>query len=113
MDTDGADGDVDDDFNEPDIDLDIPERAELARLVCKQPEDLSDDELLERRIQFGECIVALISKRETVRRDIIAQRRGGGFLLSRRRRRILQRRAGPPASTTWTPPSPPPSLQRR
>ena len=72
--TDDAGSDLNDDFNEPDIDLDIPERAKLARLVCKQPENLSDDELLERRIQFGECMVALMSKRETVRRDIIAQR---------------------------------------
>ena len=73
-DTDDVGSDLDDDFNEPDIDLDIPERAELAKLVCKQPEDLSENELLERRIQFGECMVALMSERETVRRDIIAQR---------------------------------------
>lgn len=76
MDTGGADGDVDDDFDEPDIDLDIQERAELAKLVCKQPDDLRDDELLERRIQMEECMAALMSKRETVRRDIIAQRGG-------------------------------------
>jgi len=79
-------GDVDDDDDddmsedhrdfaqEPEINLNIPERAELARLACKQPEDLSDEELMERRIQFGEGIVALMSKRETVRRDIIVQR---------------------------------------
>lgn len=74
LDMDDSDDDLDDDFHEPDIDLDIPERAELAQLVCKQPEDLSDDELTQRRIRFGECMVALMSKRETVRRDIIAQR---------------------------------------
>ncbi|KAF9269965.1 hypothetical protein L218DRAFT_4953 [Marasmius fiardii PR-910] len=62
------------DFNEPDIDLDIPERSELARLLCKQPENLSLDELQERRIQAGECMVALSTKRETVRREVLTQR---------------------------------------
>ena len=66
--------DLDDDVHEPNIDLDIPERAELAQLVYKQPEDLSDDELTQRRIGFGKCMVALVSKRETVRGDVVAQR---------------------------------------
>lgn len=51
----------DDDFHEPDIDLEIPERAKLARLVYNQPENLSNNELMEHRVRFGECIVALIS----------------------------------------------------
>lgn len=62
LDMDDPDDDLDDDLHEPDIDLDIPERAELAQLVCKQPEDLSDDELTHRRIRFGQCMVALMSK---------------------------------------------------
>lgn len=50
MDMDDSDDDLDDDFHKPDI----PERAELAQLVNIQPEDLSDDELTQRRIRFGE-----------------------------------------------------------
>ncbi|WVO16389.1 hypothetical protein L204_104064 [Cryptococcus depauperatus] len=78
---DGQDGKKDGDFSDedscdsgrPDLDIDIPERRELARLLCHQPDTLTYDELLERRIQAGECMVALSSKRETVRRDVIAQ----------------------------------------
>nr|ODN82566.1 hypothetical protein L203_05375 [Cryptococcus depauperatus CBS 7841] len=71
------DGDFSDedscDSGRPDLDIDIPERRELARLLCHQPDTLTYDELLERRIQAGECMVALSSKRETARRDVIAQ----------------------------------------
>ncbi|WVN88141.1 uncharacterized protein L203_103342 [Cryptococcus depauperatus CBS 7841] len=78
---DGQDGKKDGDFSDedscdsgrPDLDIDIPERRELARLLCHQPDTLTYDELLERRIQAGECMVALSSKRETARRDVIAQ----------------------------------------
>ncbi|KAL8745629.1 MAG: hypothetical protein Q9190_002260 [Brigantiaea leucoxantha] len=74
LDMDDFDDDFDDDFHGPDIHLDIPERAELAQSVCKPPEDLSDDELTQRRIRFKEYMVAPTSKQETVRRDGVAPR---------------------------------------
>ena len=48
----------------------MPERAQLAEILCHQPEDLSFTELLELRIQTAELMVALCDKRETVKREI-------------------------------------------
>jgi hypothetical protein len=46
---------------------DIPERAQLAEILCNQPEDLSPIELLELRIQATELMVALYGKQETAK----------------------------------------------
>jgi hypothetical protein len=69
-------GDLEDDDWEIEavIDLQIPERAELARIQCNQLEDLSSAQLLELRIRASELTVALCRKRETVKRDVIRRR---------------------------------------
>jgi hypothetical protein len=69
-----ADGEEEEEYVEPAIDLQIPERAELAEILCNQAEDLSSTELLELRIRAGELMHILCDKRETVRRDRIRHR---------------------------------------
>ena len=56
-------------YAEPVIDLAIPERAQLAELLCYQPKKLSDVEILQRRIEVVDLYVALSGKRETVKRN--------------------------------------------
>jgi hypothetical protein len=70
----GEDGEEDEEYAEPVIDLQIPERAQLAEILCNQPEDLSHEELSSLRIQAAELWVALCGKRETVKRDRIRRR---------------------------------------
>ena len=50
----GEAGEADEDYTAPTVDLRIPERAELARLLCGQPVDLSDEEIRERRIRVAD-----------------------------------------------------------
>ena len=64
---DGIDDNYDDDSDEaacgePEIVLDIPERARLAVLLCKQSDKMDDAELLLLRIEVGELMVALTKK---------------------------------------------------
>ena len=66
--------DEEEEYVEPTVDLQIPERAQLAEILCSQPDDLSSTELLELRIQAVEVMVALCDKRETVKRDCIRRR---------------------------------------
>ncbi|KAK4101194.1 hypothetical protein N658DRAFT_496494 [Parathielavia hyrcaniae] len=61
-------------YAEPAVDLQIPERAMLAEILCNQPANLSSEELLELRIQAAELMVSLCDKRETRKRDRIRQR---------------------------------------
>ncbi|GAB1320942.1 hypothetical protein MFIFM68171_11152 [Madurella fahalii] len=61
-------------YAEPAIDLHIPERAQLAEILCSQPDNLTSAELLELRIQAAEIMVALYGKRETVKRNCIRRR---------------------------------------
>ncbi|RYP48545.1 hypothetical protein DL768_005584 [Monosporascus sp. mg162] len=61
-------------YVEPAVDLHIPERAELAEILCNQPEGLSSAAFLALRIQAGELMFILCNKRETVKRDRIRQR---------------------------------------
>ena len=68
-----ADG-QEEEYVEPVIDLQIAERAQLAEILCNQPDDLSSSELLELRIQAAELMVALCGKRETVKRNRIRRR---------------------------------------
>ena len=69
-----ADGQEEEEYVEPSIDLHISERAQLAEILCNQPDNLSSTELLELRIQAAELMVALCGKRETVKRNRIRRR---------------------------------------
>jgi hypothetical protein len=69
-----ANGEEEQEYVEPGVDLHIPERAELAEILCNQPEGLSSNALLALRIQAGELMSILCNKRETVKRDRIRQR---------------------------------------
>ncbi|KAH6981556.1 hypothetical protein BKA56DRAFT_672369 [Ilyonectria sp. MPI-CAGE-AT-0026] len=69
-----ARGEPDEEYIEPAIELNIPERAKLADLICKQPADFTQDEMLQKRIQAIDLIVALYSKRETSKRRRIGPR---------------------------------------
>jgi hypothetical protein len=61
-------------YIEPIIDLHIPERAQLAEILCNQPDDLSSAELLELRIQAAELMIVLCNRRETVKRNRIRRK---------------------------------------
>lgn len=65
-----ANGEEEEGYVDPTIDLHIPERAQLAKILCYQPEDWSS----ELRIQAAELMVTLCNKRETVKRDCIRRR---------------------------------------
>ena len=54
-----ANGEEEEQYIEPAIDLHIPERAQLADIAGNQPEDLIPTELLELPIQVAELMVAL------------------------------------------------------
>ncbi|KAK4116055.1 FluG domain-containing protein [Canariomyces notabilis] len=70
-----ANGDEEEDeYVEPAIDLHIPERAQLAKILCSQPDNLTSAELLELRIKAAELMVTLCSKRETVKRNRVQSR---------------------------------------
>jgi hypothetical protein len=66
-----AKGEEEEEYIEPDIDVHIPERARLASILCHQPDGLTDDQLLERRIEAVQLMVDLCDKRETVKRQRI------------------------------------------
>jgi hypothetical protein len=68
-----ARGEEEEEYVEPDIDLQIPERVQLAEILCHQPQDLSAAALLERRIRVAELMVALCDKRETARCRVTRQ----------------------------------------
>ncbi|KAL8310446.1 hypothetical protein RB597_010330 [Gaeumannomyces tritici] len=68
-------GEVEEEYEEPKVELDIPERARLAEIWCDQPNNWSDDEILRHRIEAIDLMVSLCNKRETRRRDHIRQRR--------------------------------------
>ncbi|RYO79482.1 hypothetical protein DL762_008140 [Monosporascus cannonballus] len=67
-------GEEEEEYAEPVINVTIPERARLAEIVCHQPDDLTEDEIFQRRIEAINLIVALCDKRETVKRDRIQRR---------------------------------------
>ncbi|KAM0271864.1 hypothetical protein ACHAQH_008964 [Verticillium albo-atrum] len=69
-----ARGEEEEEYTEPAIDLDIPERARLAEILCKQPKDLSETEIHQLRIEAIDTMVALCDRRETVKRDHIRNR---------------------------------------
>ncbi|KAK3933883.1 FluG domain-containing protein [Diplogelasinospora grovesii] len=69
-----ANGEEEQEYVEPAVVLRVPERAELAQILCKQPEGLSSTALLALRIRAGELMSILCGKRETVKRERIRQR---------------------------------------
>lgn len=60
-----ARGDDEEEFEEPSIDVAIPERARLADIFCHQPIGLSEEEILTLRIEAIDLMVSLCDKRET------------------------------------------------
>jgi hypothetical protein len=69
-----ARGEEEEEYAEPDINVTIPERAALAKIFCRQPDDLTEDQIFERKIEAVNLMVALCDKRETAKRDRIQQR---------------------------------------
>ncbi|KAL2193188.1 FluG domain-containing protein [Corynascus similis CBS 632.67] len=61
-------------YLEPAIDLQIPEWAQLAEILCKQAQDLSPEKFHELRIQAAELMVSLCDRRETKKRDAVRRR---------------------------------------
>jgi hypothetical protein len=58
---------------EPVIDVYIPERARLANILFHKPDGLTEDEVLARRVEAIQLMVALCDKRETVKRHRVQQ----------------------------------------
>jgi hypothetical protein len=56
--------------NKPPRDLQLPERAALARLLCDQPDDFSPEGLHQRRIEVGRNMVRLGRLQERVRAEV-------------------------------------------
>ncbi|KAI0526175.1 FluG domain-containing protein [Xylaria bambusicola] len=69
-----ARGEEEEEYVEPAVNVPIPERAKLAKILCHQPDDLTEDAILQQRIEVIDLIVALCDKRETVKRDRIQHR---------------------------------------
>ncbi|KAH7201205.1 hypothetical protein DER44DRAFT_841713 [Fusarium oxysporum] len=63
-----ARGEEEEEYTEPVIDVHIPERDRLANILCHQPDGLTEDQVLEQRIEAIQLMVALCNKRETVKR---------------------------------------------
>ncbi|CAJ2509961.1 Uu.00g058610.m01.CDS01 [Anthostomella pinea] len=59
-------GQEEDEYIEPKLDLDIPERAQLAELLCHQPEHWSEEQISKARVEVIDLYAALCKKKETV-----------------------------------------------
>ncbi|KAJ9419892.1 hypothetical protein FOXG_15582 [Fusarium oxysporum f. sp. lycopersici 4287] len=68
-----ARGEEEEEYIEPTIDVHIPERNRLANILCHQPDSLTEGQILERRIEAIQLMVALCDKRETAKRRYIQQ----------------------------------------
>lgn len=66
-----ARGEAPDEYAEPAIDIQIPERARLAKILCHQPDSWTDEEIWQRRIEAIGLMVALCDRRETVKSQCI------------------------------------------
>lgn len=53
---------------ESSINLDIPERARLAEIWCDQPDDWTDEETYQQRVEAIDLMASLCNKRETAKR---------------------------------------------
>ena len=69
-----ARGEEEEEYSEPAINVTIPERARLAEIFCHQPDNLTEDQIFELKIEVVDLMAALCDKRETARRDRIQQR---------------------------------------
>ncbi|KAK2051231.1 FluG domain-containing protein [Colletotrichum caudatum] len=69
-----AHGEQEEEYTEPVIDLQIPERARLAQIFCHQPANCSYDQLVELWIESINLMVTLCDRKETVRRSRISTR---------------------------------------
>lgn len=67
-------------YMRPAINLQIPERAELAVVLIDQPDNLSSEELNKRRIQAAELMTALNQKREAPNRRRIQKTEHAGLV---------------------------------
>jgi hypothetical protein len=56
-------------YMEPAIDLIIPERAQIAEILCRQSRNFSDKEIFQKRIEVVNLYLALCGKKETVKRS--------------------------------------------
>jgi hypothetical protein len=63
-----ARGELEGEYSEPTISLAIPERARLAEILCCQSNECTDEELLQRRIEAINLMVALSDKKEPGRK---------------------------------------------
>ena len=85
---------VEEEYVPPDINLQIPERAQLAHILRNQPSDLSDEAINELRIEVAALSSKLCKKREKPR-------------LGHRKQQPLQT-----ASVQWSEPEPFPLLMK-
>ncbi|KAI3339677.1 FluG domain-containing protein [Ustulina deusta] len=69
-----ARGEEEEEYVEPAINVPIPGRAKLAEILCHQPDDVTEDAILQQRIEVIDLMVDLCDKRETVKRDRIQHR---------------------------------------
>jgi hypothetical protein len=60
-----ARGEVEEQYEEPVIDLIVPERARLAEILCFQSKDLTEEQISRLRIEVVDLMVALCDKRDT------------------------------------------------
>ncbi|KAL8377037.1 hypothetical protein RB595_007934 [Gaeumannomyces hyphopodioides] len=56
---------TEEDYTQPTINLHIPERAELAEIICNQPKDLDPEQHSNLRIRAIELMAALCDKRQS------------------------------------------------
>ncbi|EXK24911.1 hypothetical protein FOMG_18401 [Fusarium oxysporum f. sp. melonis 26406] len=68
-----ARGEEEEEYTELVIDVHIPERARLADVLCHQPHSLTEDQVLERRVEAIQLMVALCGKRETAKPHRVQQ----------------------------------------
>lgn len=59
-----ARGDVEPEYEEPAMQTAIAERARLAEIFCCQPDNWTNEEILQRRIEVVELMVAFCNKKE-------------------------------------------------
>jgi hypothetical protein len=64
-----ARGEEMEEYTEPAIDLVIPERAQVAEILCYQPKGLTIDEIFQKRIEVVDLYVILCGKKETTKRN--------------------------------------------
>jgi hypothetical protein len=61
-------GEAEEEYADPIVQHQIPERTELEKLICRFPKDLTRQEICERRISTVDLMTALSYKREVPRR---------------------------------------------